>query len=271
MGGMGSNPGANNGGAGMGGGGGGGTKDSEGGGGGGGRKGGNSGNPSSDSSKAGSLFDASGSNPAHTSGVQGAGPANGTVTIICLASLPVELLDFKAVIRDNRTVDLLWATATEKNNHGYDVERSADNKNWTVLGFVPGNGTSTERHDYTFTDTEPLKGVNYYRLKQLDFDGKFEYSPMVVADIRAGNLQFDIYPNPSATGELNVRTVSQVEGDALLEIYDWASYKVYKESVQLLKGTMIYPVSLANFPKGAYTARLEMPDGTVHFKKILLQ
>jgi len=185
--------------------------------------------------------------------------------------LPVELLDFKAVIRDNRTVDLLWATATEKDNRGFDVERSGDNKNWTVLGFVPGNGTSTERHDYLFTDEKPLSGVNYYRLKQVDYDGKSEYSPMVVADIRAGNLQFDIYPNPSATGELNVRTVSQVEGDALLEIYDWAGYKVYKESVQLLKGTMIYPVSLANFPKGAYTARLEMPDGTVQFKKILLQ
>jgi hypothetical protein len=61
-----------------------------------------------------------------------------------------------------------------------------------------------------------------------------------------------------------------VEGAALMEIYDWAGYKVYNETLQVLKGTMIYPFSLATFPKGAYTIRVNMPDGAVQFKKILL-
>jgi hypothetical protein len=270
-GGTGSNPGVNDGGAGMGGGGGGGTDDNGGAGGGGGHTGGNASNPANPNIRPRSYFDATGSNPAHTDGVQGAGPANGLIIIKCLGSLPVELINFKALIRENQTVDLLWATATEKNNHGFDVERSADNKNWKTLGFVQGNGTTAERHDYTFTDTEPLQGVNYYRLKQLDFDGKHEYSPMVVADVRGGGLQFDVFPNPSVDGELSFRIVSETEGNAELEIYDWVGYKVYRESVQLLKGTMIYPISLATFPKGTYTARLQMPDGQVYFKKVVLQ
>jgi hypothetical protein len=255
----------------MGGGGGGGTEDAQGSGGGGGHTGGNSGNPPGNS-RARSLFHASGSNPAHTNGAQGSGPANGLIIIKCLGSLPIELINFKALIRDdNQAVDLLWATATEKDNVGFDVERSADNRNWKTLGFMPGNGTTAERHDYVFTDDAPFKGVNYYRLKQMDADGKFQYSPMVVADIRGGGLQFDVFPNPSVSGELSFRVVSETEGDAELEIYDWVGYKVYRESVQLHKGTMVYPVSMATYPKGAYTARLQMPDGQVYFRKVMLQ
>ena len=258
----------NDGGSGMGGGGGGGSGTNNGSGGGGGHTGANASNGGSASS-----FN-SGTNPTNTNGTTGGGSganASGTVTVLCLASLPVELINFKAVIQKNNTVKLLWATATEKENLGFDVERSADNRHWTTLGFVPGNGTTAVQHDYSYIDEKPFAGVNYYRLKQMNPNGTFEYSPMVVADVRAQSLQFDIFPNPSANGELNIRTVSQTEGNALLEIYDWAGYKVYRETIALVEGTMIYPVSLSTFPKGAYSARLEMPDGQVYFKKILLQ
>lgn len=191
--------------------------------------------------------------------------------MLCLGSLPIDLINFKAQLRDDRTVQLLWSTAKETDNFGFDVERSPDNHNWKTLGFVPGHGTTNELHEYTLLDETPLAGINYYRLKQLDTDGGFEYSPMVVADVRGGGTQFDIYPNPSATGDLSIRTVSQYEGDAQLEIFDWVGYKVYKENLSLLKGTMVYPVSMKTFPKGTYTARLEMPDGQVFFKKIILQ
>lgn len=255
----------------MGGGGGGGSNNSSGSGGGGGHEGGNGGNSNVNDNKPKSFN--SGTLITSSDGVTGdpSGPITGSVTILCLASLPVELINFKALIRDNQTVDLLWSTASEKNNLGYDVERSADNQNWKTLGFVPGNGTTTEHHEYVFTDEKPFSGVNYYRLKQQDYDGKSAYSPIVVADVRMNGLDFDIFPNPSTGGALNVRTVSKVEGEALLEIYDWVGYKVYKETVQLLKGTMVYPVSMATFPKGSYTARLELPDGNVLFRKIVLQ
>ncbi len=252
------------GGSGMGGGGGGGASNNSGSGGGGGHTAAAAGNIA-----AAKSFN-SGSAQDNIDGFIGAGPSEGSVTVICLGALPVELTNFKAVVHPSG-IRLIWNTASEKDNHGYDIERSADNRHWTALGFVPGNGTTVIPHDYDFTDENPLPGINYYRLKQLDTDGKFEYSPLVIADVRATGLIFDVFPNPSSDGELSVRTVSRSEGSARLEIFDWAGYKVYQEAVQMPEGTMIYPVSMATFPKGAYTARLEMPDGQVHFRKILLQ
>jgi hypothetical protein len=253
---------ANDGGAGMGGGGGGGNVNS---GGGGGHTGG-----SGDNTVAAQSLN-TGTNQSNTNGTNGGGSNNGIVNIVCLGSLPVELINFKAVIQQNNQVALLWSTASEKDNLGYDVERSTDNRNWSQLGFVPGNGTTVQKSEYRFQDEKPLPGVNYYRLKQMDTDGKYQYTPMVVADVRATASEFDVFPNPSANGEVTFRAVSKTEGVGLLEMYDWAGYRVFKENIQLYEGTMIYPVSLATFPKGTYTARLEMPDGQVQFKKILLQ
>ncbi len=261
----------NNGGAGMGGGGGGGDY---GGGGGGGHTGANGGNDNTARSKSFNSGEdqnnADGADGFNFTGSSAPAAVAGNVTIVCLGSLPVELINFKAVIRDE-AVHIVWSTASEKDNFGYDLERSPDGSNWKSLGFVPGYGTTTRRNDYSFVDEYPLPGVNYYRLKQADTDGAFEYSPMVVADVRSnGRQSFDIYPNPSSDGLLCIRTISRQDGEALLEMYDRAGYKVYKESFQILQGTMSYPVSLATFPAGAYTARLEMPDGQVQFKKILL-
>ena len=261
----------NNGAAGMGGGGGGGDY---GGGGAGGHTGANGGNDAGAKAKS---FN-SGDNQSNSDGADGfnftgnptPAASAGNLTIVCLAALPVELIDFKVVIQKS-TVRVLWSTASELNNHGYDLERSVDGILWAPIAFVPGKGTSVGQHNYSFTDQSPLSGINYYRLKQIDTDGKFEYSPMVVADVRTGPEKFDIYPNPASGGALYLRCFSGQEGDALLEIFDWAGYKVYRETVQLLEGTTVFPVSMTNFPGGVYTARLEMPDGKIQSKKVLLQ
>lgn len=270
---IGAGSGINDGGSGMGGGGGGGdgaTTDNASGGGGG-HTGGDGGNAG-----AASSFN-SGGDPTNSPGATGGAPSGdlgtpslpGSISVVCLQALPVELINFKAVIQ-SKEVRLLWSTATEKDNFGYDIERSADNRHWSAIGFAPGKGTTAIRSDYSFTDQNPQAGVNYYRLKQIDIDGKYEYSPMVIADLGAQGGRFDVFPNPSSTGELSIRAVSPREGDALLEIFDWVGYKVYKQKIYLYEGTIIYPLSLATFPKGTYTARLEMPDGPVQFRKIVL-
>ncbi|MBV6442380.1 MAG: hypothetical protein EPGJADBJ_04092 [Saprospiraceae bacterium] len=248
----------------MGGGGGGGLNSSDGSGGGAGQTGADAGNTISATS-----FN-SGSNQGGQDGGVGVTATPGSVVVVCLGSLPVELINFKAVLLDQE-VKLVWSTATEKDNHGFDIERSADNRNWTTLGFVPGHGTTAEKSEYAFTDDHPLAGVNYYRLKQMDTDGSFQHTPMVVADVHANALQFDIFPNPSTDGTLTFRTVSQREGEAQVEIWDWAGYKVWNETQRLWEGTTVWPVPMTNFPKGTYSVRLQMPDGTVQFKKIVLQ
>ena len=223
----------------------------------------------------------SGTNQMNTNGVTGGGigasddvigvpSISGTVTITCLNVLPVSLINFRGFL-NNQSMSLVWSTATEIDNMGFDIEHSVDGRNWATLGFVSGQGSTIQQQDYSFEHADPKFGVNYYRLKQIDYDGNYEYSPIVVVDNRNANQKFEIFPNPSHDGALSLRLQSTSRGEASLEVFDWTGLRVYKDSVRLEKGTMVWPVSMTTFPKGAYTARMELPGGEVLFKKVLLQ
>ena len=101
---------------------------------------------------------------------------------INLIPVPVELTTFNAVY-SNGKVNLEWITATETNNYGFEVERRDGNLSFQTIGFVSGAGTSTNRVTYNFTDNNLSSNKYYYRLKQIDFDGIYEYSQEVLVDI----------------------------------------------------------------------------------------
>ena len=108
--------------------------------------------------------------------------------------VPVELISFRAELSEN-DLTLSWQTATETNNKGFEIERLQDYKikklqdlptgqaGWETVGFVQGNGTTTEFHSYTFTDKNVEQGFYQYRLKQIDFDGSFTYSDIVEVEV----------------------------------------------------------------------------------------
>ncbi|MBS1508401.1 MAG: T9SS type A sorting domain-containing protein [Bacteroidetes bacterium] len=114
------------------------------------------------------------------------------------ATLPVELLFFKGKLNTN-DVQLTWATASETNFNYFIVERSADGKSFQQLGTVSGSGTSKSRHDYSFTDSRPLSGINYYRLKEVDFDQMVTSLGIVSANFN-GAKDFTVFPNPVSSG-----------------------------------------------------------------------
>ncbi len=110
--------------------------------------------------------------------------------------VPVELASFSA-LAVGRNIQLNWRTATENNNSGFEVQRSADSKSFNKIGFVSGRGTSTEVSSYSFTD-QNVSGKMYYRLKQIDLDGSFTYSKTIEGN-SAQPVQFKLdqnYPNP---------------------------------------------------------------------------
>ena len=111
--------------------------------------------------------------------------------------LPVELESFKGSV-DNGKVFLSWLTATETNNLGFAIERSTDNKSYNSVGFIKGNGTSTHKNNYSFTDVNVSGLKYYYRLKQMDFDGTFSYSKVIEIDLIAPTefAVYQNYPNP---------------------------------------------------------------------------
>lgn len=115
--------------------------------------------------------------------------------------LPVELASFASVIANNN-VTLNWTTATETNNSGFDIKRTIVNGQWSKLGFVSGNGTTTSSKNYSFVDRGLNSGKYNYRLKQIDFNGNFEYfnlSNDVVIGVRNRFELSQNYPNPFKT------------------------------------------------------------------------
>jgi hypothetical protein len=115
------------------------------------------------------------------------------------SSTPVELTSFSANIVKG-SVNLSWKTATEVNNMGFNVERSANKSEWSNLGFVKGNGTSTSNISYSYVDNSVSQaGTYFYRLKQIDNNGSFKYSSIVEANVNNSPSVFTLnqnYPNP---------------------------------------------------------------------------
>ncbi len=111
--------------------------------------------------------------------------------------VPVELASFNVVAVDGK-VDLNWSTKTESNNFGFEIHRKSEKSEYSKIGFVPGNGTTTIPQDYSYTDDSVTSGNYYYRLKQIDHDGSFEYSGEQMVTLSTPS-EFKLeknYPNP---------------------------------------------------------------------------
>ncbi len=111
------------------------------------------------------------------------------------ALLPIEMAAFDAV-KNNQQVDLAWKTASEKNCDRFIIERSGDEINWEALGELKGKGTTLIEQSYFFNDKHPLDENNYYRLRQVDIDGKFNFSETKVIRFYNDKIELAVYPNP---------------------------------------------------------------------------
>ena len=115
-----------------------------------------------------------------------------------VAPLPIELLYFRGKLQENNEILLDWVTISEQNNKGFEVQRMNTSGDWEQIGWVDGFGTTNEEQRYDFTDHNPLIGLNYYRLKQIDFDGTFEYSNVVAIEVETRVTDFEVFPNPTS-------------------------------------------------------------------------
>ena len=171
-------------------------------------------------------------------------------TYIAAIALPIELINFNAK-SNNSTINLAWQTASEKSNSHFDIERSANGTDWSKIGVVKGNGTSQQKSDYRFVDERPLSILNYYRLKQVDFDGQFNYSPVVTAVAGKGKLK-GIFPNPT-TDKITL-VGNDLTNDDVITIFDLNGRNVKSQKVSgsqidvsdLAKGFYILSVSDIN-------------------------
>jgi len=194
----------------------------------------------------------------------------GTLSVDPDSPLPVELASFSAILKDKEVL-LNWSTATEVNNYGFDVERMRDGEDWKALGFVEGNGNSNSPKDYSFVDNNVSNaGTYYYRLKQIDNDGTYEYSNQIEVDFEAPNsLELNQnYPNP-----FNPSTTISFKlpepGIVTLKIYNLLGEEIaslvdnYKQA-----GIHTFNFNAEGLPSGMYLYRLST-NGFTETKKML--
>jgi hypothetical protein len=178
--------------------------------------------------------------------------------------LPVELVAFTvSKIINNNSVVLRWETATEVNNFGFEIERKSETIEWTKIGFVQGNGNSNSPKSYRFIDDNIVASNKFsYRLKQIDNDGKFEYSKIVEIDLGFYSFNlFQNYPNPfnpSTKISYQLPNESKVAikiynllGSEVMELLNEQKeagiYEVEFNADNLSSGTYIYKISADNF------------------------
>jgi hypothetical protein len=138
------------------------------------------------------------------------GSPNGyQVQIANPAALPVELLSFSGTASSKSEVTLECTTASEEGNLGFEIQRSGDKDNWKTLSFVEGAGDSSEKTDFAITDRSALNGNYYYRLKQIDFDGQYEFSDVIIVENRTKVISLIIFPNPT-TSEISVSIPNEI-------------------------------------------------------------
>ena len=169
------------------------------------------------------------------SGISTTHIANNSTKYITIASinpatpLPVELVQFDVTCQ-NETPELAWTTASEINNDYFTIERSADATNFEPITIVNGKGNISAISNYTWLDEAPLGGVAYYRLKQTDFNGSFEYHEIISVACNKRN-DISIYPNPfenSFTVQLSENSTYPIH----IEVNDYLGRKVYSQIIE---------------------------------------
>jgi hypothetical protein len=181
-------------------------------------------------------------------------------------ALPASITSFKGEKRGTIN-QLSWTTSTEVNNGGFELQRSADGVNFATLGYVASksdNGTSNQVLNYTYNDVRPLMATGYYRLKQIDKDGKYNYSSIVVlkSDRKGDIIVGNIYPNP-VTSTLNLSIESTKNTKVEIVVVNTLGMKVYQQPASIATGNNLQSINISRLAAGLYHVQIVTPTGEV--------
>jgi len=186
--------------------------------------------------------------------------------------VPVELINFSVKVQETEVV-LEWITATELNNLGFEIERRNVDQGWQNVGFVPGHGTTTEKQFYQFEDQPEINGKYKYRLKQIDYDGTFEYSDEVAVEyIQQFTFKLEQnYPNPFNPTTKIKYSIPQ-NGFVTLSVFNSVGERVaLLEEGMKEAGNYEMDFNGRNLPSGIYFYCLSSGEFTKTNKMILIK
>jgi hypothetical protein len=184
----------------------------------------------------------------------GNGDLQGVGTLQPGGVLPIKLISFVATDLGN-SIQLKWVTAMERNFSHFELEKSTGNLTFVPIAHIAGKGGLEVITSYIYLDSLPQNGKNYYRLKAVDYDLKFEYSPVVVVESKT-EKQIVAYPNPAVGGSISVRTnFAPQEGDRI-EIYNTLGLKL--QEFDVIEHENVLPFN-DTIKQGSYLLRYVSP------------
>lgn len=181
------------------------------------------------------------------------------------ALLPVELTDFRVYPANDKEVGIQWQTASETGNSHFSVERSINGESWKSIGVVAGAVNSYEGISYHFMDKSPVYGTALYRLKQVDVDGTFSFSPIRSIVRKDDDVSIKVFPNP-ANGILNISLEEEIEGEVFL--INSIGQVVYS---QRLRGEDLSLIDTDQFSKGIYFVKIQTEHTRVYQQSVFFE
>ncbi|MCP4442067.1 MAG: T9SS type A sorting domain-containing protein [Aureispira sp.] len=184
-----------------------------------------------------------------------------------LATFPLDLLAFEAKNINNKAVELNWSIDNMVNVSHFEIERSADGINFETIGSI----TITPNNYYTYLDASPLNGQSYYRLKIVDEDTSFEYSPIQSVELSTNKL-FEIAPNPITDNTLRVRIATEASTQLQLKVFNTLGQKVWqKEVTNTQDGINYYQLSMPKLATGQYILQVSDKQGKQQQQRFILK
>jgi hypothetical protein len=191
-----------------------------------------------------------------------------TVSVIITTPVPVSFLGLKARKQEKKVL-LEWSTASELNSDYFELQRSSDATNFTsTLGKLNAAGSSSSIKNYAITDAQPLSNWNYYRVKQVDKDGKTAYSNIAAINFEKAAAVVIIYPNP-AKDKLNIEYTAAKAGNIQLQVMDSKGSLVLTNNTSVVVGRNNNSINIAALNNGVYILRTLDADGNINHVKFI--
>ncbi|MBL0046515.1 MAG: T9SS type A sorting domain-containing protein [Bacteroidetes bacterium] len=193
------------------------------------------------------------------------------LTLTGSVTLPIELLQFKGVNKGDYNL-ITWTTKTEINNDYFTVERSSNAQDFEPLFRINGGGNTNYEINYSIKDFDPIDGVNYYRLRQTDFNGEYHYSDVISVNSESNNvLQItSVFPNP-AENLININIFAQKEITAEFLIYDLYGKMLTTKQILLQEGENSLQQELNEYTPGLYFITIQVPQKNKQYNSKFLK
>ncbi len=190
-------------------------------------------------------------------------------SVIIGGSLPVEWIDFSGIARENGSIELNWGTAYEVNNDRFEIERSADGLVFERIGNLAGAGSTDQKQTYSFVDDQVLNAKNFYRIRQIDFNGNFSFSNIIeVSALRSSRLMTGARAGQE---QLRVRFSEQVRGTVSISLVDISGKLAWNGTVETGSLVQDHILSPGSLTPGVYFLKARTLQGETAVEQVMIR